>query len=440
VNEINDMLEMLKEQAQTYIENILKTCNLDLSGSAKEFKAIERIGETSDAKVLLLVLVIYATSGVSLRIIAVVGCLCSAVNVTDEAWRQRFLKCGAWVFFLLQNSLSSLAPTSLAFCHNGQSMQVYLIDATMFKQEGKTGSELRVHMCYNLTKGAMEEVVVSDKHTAESAKTFTIKPGSLYIADAGYGKGVHLECIVSQNGYALFRVTPNQIKLATDSNGKNSITLAKLFKTKKKLLDFHCFIHTKNKQYMPVRIIASRLPEDKALLAREHKIRTSRRRQSLIREATLIFCEWVVLMTNVDSSHSAQSLLDLYRSRWQIEMLFKRIKQFFSVKRLKKATLEHSKLLITLWMFIWSAIEKEALEAEIRLIMRGEDISRYSPWVMTMLTFKQFETIVNAVWALSYNLNLHLHDIYRLLRNHKSRRLNQYALSPASLLQSHILA
>ena len=427
MNEINDSLQMLKAQAQAYIENILKTCSLDMAESAKKYKAIERAGETSDAKVLLLLLVIYATSGVSLRILAVVGYLCSAVNVSDEAWRQRFLKCGTWVLFLLQNSLNSLAPTSLAFCHNGQNMQVYLIDATMFKQEGKTGCELRVHMCYNLTKGAMEEVVVSDKHTAESANTFAVRPGSLYLADAGYGKGVHLECIVSQNGYALFRVTPNQVKLATDSNGKNSITLAKLFKTKKKLLDFHCFIHTKNKQYMPVRIIASRLPEDKALLARERKMRSSQKRQSQIREATLIFCQWVVLMTNVDSRHSAHSLLELYRCRWQVEMLFKRIKQFFSVKRLRKGTLEHSKLLVTLWLFIWSAVEREALEAEIRLIMRGEDISRYSPWVMAMLTFKQFETIINAVWALSYNLNLHLTYIYRLLRNHKATRFNQYA-------------
>ena len=91
-------------------------------------------------------------------------------------------------------------------------------------------------------------------------------------------------------------------------------------------------------------------------------------------------------------------------------------------------------------MFIWSAIEKEALEAEIRLIMRGEDLNRYSPWVMSMLTFKQFETIVNAVWALSYNPNLHLPNIYRLLRNHKSRRSNQYALSHSFHLRGTLLA
>ena len=191
---------------------------------------------------------------------------------------------------------------------------------------------------------------------------------------------------------------------------------------------------------MPVRIIASRLPEDKALLAKERKMRSSQKRQSRIREATLIFCQWVVLMTNVGSNHSAQSLLDLYRCRWQVELLFKRIKQFFSVKRLKKGTLEHSKLLVTLWMFIWSAIEREALEAEIRIIIQGDDISRYSPWVMAMLTFKQFETIINAVWALSYNLKLHLPYIYRLLRNHKSRRLNQYAASNAFQLLGLALA
>ena len=177
---------------------------------------------------------------------------------------------------------------------------------------------------------------------------------------------------------------------------------------------------------MPVRIIASRLPDDKALLARERKIRSSQQRQSQIKQATLVYCQWVVLMTNVDT-HSAPSLLELYRNRWQVELLFKRIKQFFCVKRLKKASLEHSKLLVTLWMLIWCAVEREALESEIRLFKNGEDISRYSPWVMTMLSFKQFETLINSVWAFSYIQQLHLSLIYRMLRNHKSFRLNQYA-------------
>ena len=427
MNETNDIAVQIKEQALKYIQGAIRVYGQTLEESAYKYKAIERDGETSSAKILLQLLIIYAISGVSFRVIAVYGFMMNAVNVTDEAWRQRFQKSSAWVLFLLQTSLDSLAPTSLCFSSNGQNMQVYLIDATMFKQVGKKGKELRAHMCYNLTKGSMEEVTVTDNHTAEGAQVFAIKPGSLYIGDAGYGRGVHLEHISSKGGYALFRLTPNQVKLAKDVKGRNKIDVTALFSKKKKYLDVKCFVHTKNGRYTPVRIIAGRLPADKALLAGERKIRESRRRQSQIREATLLFSGWVVLMTNADDSHCAKSLLHLYRSRWQIELLFKRIKQFLGIKRLKKASLEHSKLLVLLWLLVWSAVERKALEAEIQLMLRDDDLSRYSPWVMSSIIFKQLQVMVNAGWAFAFNPALHAHRIYPLMRNHKDGRHNQYS-------------
>ena len=429
MNEINDMLQSLKKQTENYIKSIIHVCENDLTKQANELRAIERSGETSDAKLLLHLLVIYAVSGVSFRLIAVLGYLMNAVAVSDEAWRQRFLKCSAWILFLLQNSLNTVAPTSLMFCNKGREMQVYVVDATMFKQVGSCGKELRVHMCYNLTRGVMEEVMVTDNRDAESASKFSVQPGSLYMADAGYGKGVNAEYISSQNGYVLFRITPHLVRLSTDAEGKNVIDMTKMLKTKKKRITFDCYIHTKKGHYLPIRIIASRLPEDKALLAKERKMRISNRKQRKLKPATLEYCQWVILMTNIGEEHSPASLLDLYRCRWQIELLFKRIKQFFSIKRLKKASLEHSKLLVLLWLLIWSAVERKSIAAEIRLIESGKELNLYSPWVMSALVFKQLLTIVNAFWALSFDPAFHATDVFIFTRNHKSKRFNQYAFA-----------
>ena len=426
MNEINDMLQTLKTQAQSYITNILGIQQENLEASAYECGAIQRTGETSNAKLLLQLLLIYATSSVSLRIIAVCAYLIDDVNVSDEAWRQRFLKCGAWIYYLLKISLDSLAPTALWFSHDGLNTQVYLIDATIFKQEGHNGTELRAHLCYNLTKGAMEEVIVSDRHTAESVGHFTVKPGSLYICDAGYGIGTNIDHIASNKGYALFRITPHLVRLAGDSDGKQIIDMAQKLKTRKKQVVITCFVHVAKGRYLPVRVIASRLPEDKALLAKERKIRMANKKQRQIKQSTLIFCQWVILMTTADVKHSPESLLHLYRSRWQIELLFKRIKQFFSVKRLRNASLEHSKLIVLLLLLAWSAVEKKALEAEIKLILKNHDVQLYSPWVMSMLFFHQFETLLNLLWAGDFRLTLCVSDFYKLMRNHKSRRRNHY--------------
>ena len=427
MNEINDMLRGLKMQAWEQIEEALGLSTIDLDNSAYLTKAIERTGDTSNAKLLLQLLLLYATSNLSLRAIAVCAYAMNAVNVSDEAWRQRFSKCGAWLFLLLHTALHSIAPPTLVFYYDGKTMQTYLLDTTTFKQVGKNGEELRVHLCYNLTKGAMEEVVVTDNHTAESTKHFTIKPGNLYMADAGYGKGVNMEYVSSRGGYALFRISPNLVQLCSDSKGKNRIDMEKKLKGKKKLLNFQCFVHTSRGRYIPVRVMASKLPEDKALLAMERKRRNASKKQTQLKGETLVYCQWVILMTNVSENHTAKSLLQLYRSRWQIELLFKRIKQFFKIKRLKKANLQLSKILVMLWILIWSAIERKSLELEIRLLIQGEDMQRYSLWVPSMLLIKQFEAMLNALWAFFLDFSQDLSTLYRLMRNHKSRRRNQYA-------------
>jgi hypothetical protein len=426
VNEINDTLEEVKMQAQRYIDTLLETTSANLQEAALQSGAITKIRELKEAKHLLQLLLIYAVSDVSLRAISVIASEIAGINISDTAWRKRFLKCGAFVCLLLNNALANVAVTQLWFYYQNQKLQVFLLDATTFKQVGKNGEEIRVHMCYNLTKGAMQEVIVTDNHTAESAALFTVMPGCLYIGDAGYGKGKNMAYIVENEGNVLFRFTPNLTKLAMDAKGKRIVNMAKRLKSKKNKIQFHCYIQAGKDNYIPVRIMASRLPEDKALLAKERKIKTSKRKQQQVKEETLIYCQWVILLTNLDSSYDMDSLFRLYRSRWQIELLFKRIKQFLKVNRLKKASLEHSKVLVLTMFLAWSLVEREALQAEIQLLEQGEDMEDYSPWVATSIAFLQFKTTLNSSWALGLDIKRVIRTHYHRLRNHKSQRANQY--------------
>ena len=87
-------------------------------------------------------------------------------------------------------------------------------------------------------------------------------------------------------------------------------------------------------------------------------------------------------MTSLGESYSAEDILKLYRARWQVELLFKRIKQFFKVTKLRAATVQHSKVLILLWLIIWSLTERQVVAAEIYLKAKQADMSRFSPWAM----------------------------------------------------------
>ena len=307
-----------------------------------------------------------------------------------------------------------------------ESRQIKLVDGSCIKQVGTNGEVIRIHMCYDLTLGCMDEVSVTDQHTAESFAPFSITPGSIYIADAGFGKGKNLEYVVSRQADALFRVTPNHLALASSADGKEKIDMARELDTCKDVVELICYVHTINGKYVPARLIASRLPEDKAAEAIKRKKRTTQKKHSKPKKETFIYAGWVILMTSLDEGNSAEDILKLYRARWQIELLFKRIKQFLKITRLRAATVQHSKVLVLLWLIIWSLVERQVVAAEICLKARQADMSRFSPWTMCGFFLHTFKSMLNLLWVFCVDIEFDLLDIYKRLRNHKTRRKNQY--------------
>ena len=306
---------------------------------------------------------------------------------------------------------------------------IKLIDASIIQQaghkNGRGGRSLRLHLCYNLSAGAMEAVELTDHTVAESVTHFAIEKGVLYIADAGYGKGKQIQHIKKCHADALFRVTPSHLKLAMDEKGHTQINMVDMLNTSADLLDIKCFVHTQKGNYTPVRIIASRLPEDKALLAKQRKLRSASKRQCQIREKTLVYAGWVFLMTTLGDEHSADSLLKMYRARWQVELLFKRIKQALNVTKLRPASLEHAKVTVLMMLILWAITEKQIFAAEALLQKKQLDMSRYSICATSGFFFQHLRATICSIMTLlidSDNLN---NALLRLM-NHRSRRVNQF--------------
>ena len=104
-------------------------------------------------------------------------------------------RCVPWLVYVLNQTLP--ATDIIVGKRDLSGRHIKLVDGSCVKQHGPKGETLRIHMCYDLTLGRMDEVLVTDHHTAESFQPFAISPGDIYIADAGFGKGINLEYIVS---------------------------------------------------------------------------------------------------------------------------------------------------------------------------------------------------------------------------------------------------
>lgn len=81
---------------------------------------------------------------------------------------------------------------------------------------------------------------------------------------------------------------------------------------------------------------ACRLPPDRAEVARRRLRRTAQKKGRTVKQATLYLAGWVVVFTSLAPTVLAtQTVLALYRLRWQVELAIKRWKSLLDVDCLR---------------------------------------------------------------------------------------------------------
>ena len=207
-----------------------------------------------------------------------------------------------------------------------------LVDASVICQNGKKQEQQRIHMCYSLNHNRMYEVKVTDKHTAESLTHFSIKKDDLVMANAGYGTAHNYIYTQEQQADVILRITPKNFCLYdVDGNKISFVQILKIAEQKhQEMVDIYGFCKYRKKTAF-VRVIAEKLPEEQAEKARKRKKRTASKKQQKITEDTLFCAGWIIVITSLGAEYCAEEIVYLYRSRWQVELLFKRFKQKFSI-------------------------------------------------------------------------------------------------------------
>jgi len=280
------------------VQKLIKNLPKNLDETAKNYGAIVRRRKVGCAVSLFLAIAQYIVLELSQKILA--ATFSSTIGMSNQAWQKKIMRCEPWINYLLCEMIPKIPLKCKKSSSNPNKRTIKLIDASIFQQapacrtgrgykNGRGGKSLRLHMCYNLTIGKMDSFKLTENTVAESVSHFQIEKNAIYIADSGYGKGKQFSWIVQNKADALFRLSPSQIQLVSDANGKTKIDMSEKLKTTAppaarlpdgqgragKTLDFKCFIQTEKGKYIPVRIVATRLPEDKALLAKERKRKTA---------------------------------------------------------------------------------------------------------------------------------------------------------------------
>lgn len=335
----------------TLFEELLQDLPPETAQMAREFKAFGRAKKVKTPAQLLRVVFLYCGLDKSLREVA--GTFTALYEaITDQAVAERLRACGPWVQAMLRRMLALAQGDTLP-----AGRRFVVIDASSIQAPGATGPDHRLHIAMDLVSLQFLEVLVSDVHTGETLKHFTLGPNDVAVADRGYAQCQGMSAAVAQGADLIVRLNPFSVVLR-DAAGAPVERCVTLKRQQTETLRTRAVTLCAAGGQHEVRgwVHAYRLNAEQANRAR-HKCRQGHKKGTPSAESLFLAGGVLVFTPLAPVVRSPQTIMALYRCRWQVELAIKRWKSVLDVDALRaKATSPlaevwlHGKLLYALML------------------------------------------------------------------------------------------
>jgi hypothetical protein len=166
-----------------------------------------------------------------------------------------------------------------------------------------------------------------------------------------------------------------------------------------------------DEQHGAVRLVAKQRSPGERRAAERRLRRKAQQHSRGVSAVALFLCGWLLLLTTLAwESWSAEELLWLYRARWQVELLFKRMKQLLQLRRLRSTSSAGAEATIRALLVAW-LLQEQVREQLQRLLARlcepresgwqeRDAPSRVvSSWTMTVLSLETLRQQVVGSWS-----------------------------------------
>lgn len=262
---------------------------------------------------------------------------------------------------------------------------------------GEPTATLRLQTVYNYTQECFEQFHIGNFRQNDQGATDLIlevaRAGDLVLRDLGYFVLENLQKMM-QSG--IFFISKLKVKTHLyDPASGEQLSLLSVLKGENRV---DIPVQVSQKAKLPLRLVAQKLPEDIARQKRE-KAKRDRHKNANHDADYFELLGWVVFITNVPAEKlSSSEIMEVYRLRWFIEIIFKAWKSHFNFRRiLNKERMNLIRAQITIYLVLaqvayWSLNIYQYIQTEVQKITQRP------------LSFLKYFDLLNSMGDIIYNI------------------------------------
>lgn len=232
---------------------------------------------------------------------------------------------------------------------NSGSLRFIVIDGSTVQEPGATETTYRLHVAIDLINLSIRQIEVTTDKVGENLDHYQLDEGDVVLLGRGYNQPRTLVPFLDRGGDVVLRYNAHSMNLhgidtTEDDEGRMvKVDWESRLKTLKRQPGyFPVYLCHKNKR-IEVFLHAMPLPPEKAAQARRQAKERARRSGRNPSDKALYLSEWVLVLVSLPPALlDTDAIASLYRVRWQVELVIKRLKSLLQVDELRSR--KHSQL------------------------------------------------------------------------------------------------
>lgn len=331
---------------------------------ARTSGALRRARGVDSPEALLRILLLHVGQGCSLQETAVRARQMGLGQLSSVAVFKRLRASEQWLRWLAEQLRGS---TMGAVASLGR--RVLAVDATTICEPGSTGTDWRLHYALNLADLQCDYFELSDVRGGESWRRFPVQAGDVLLGDRVYATPAGVSHVVEKGGDVVTRIKFQGVPLR-DEKGRPVSILRRAGRSRVgQVHESSAAMAVPQGDPVAGRLIIVKRSREATRAARRRLERQASRKQKQLSEGSWKAAQYFFLWSTLGEQVGATTLLELYRFRWQIELLFKRLKTILNLGHLPKKDPASARAWLHGKVFVGLLAEKVAAAAD-----------SFSPW------------------------------------------------------------